>query len=331
MVSRQDLLKAVEAARAKGYEVFGPVREDGRVMLARIDNPAAVDFDHVITINTLKDVLFPRTDKVAGLDLEAAGVVPEAEAGSPILIFGSRPCDAAGIAVLDRILLGPVHDSRYESRRKRTVIVTLACEDCDDACFCTSMGYGPHDLTGSDVIVVPVADKFAVRYVTDKGKAFLEAVELPADGEASKEAVAKEGKVPEPARKIDFTKLKAWLDSNFESPSWETVSENCASCGTCYYLCPTCHCFDITDETGLSRGERLRIWDACSFSGFTKMAGHQPRTGRRARYRQRVMHKFSYCPENSGVVACVGDGRCIRHCPYGVDICEVIEKLLATK
>jgi sulfhydrogenase subunit beta (sulfur reductase) len=331
MVNRQELLKSVGAAAAKGYEVFGPVREDGRVMLSRIGDPGAIDFDHVITVNTLKDILLPRTEKVAGLDLEMAVVTGQQESRSPILIFGSRPCDAAGIAVLDKILLGPVRDTRYEKRRQRTVIVTLACVECDQACFCTSMGYGPHDLTGSDVIVVPVEDKFAVRYVTPKGKAFLESVGLASDGEARKEEVAKEGKVPELSRRIDFGRLKAWLDSNFESPLWKSVSEGCVGCGTCYYLCPTCHCFDITDETGLSSGERLRIWDTCSFSGFTKMAGHQPRTGRHARYRQRVMHKFAYCPDNCGAVACVGDGRCIRHCPYGVDICEVIEKLLARK
>jgi hypothetical protein len=39
------------------------------------------------------------------------------------------------------------------------------------------------------------------------------------------------------------------------------------------------------------------------------------------------MHKFKYCPDNVEKVACVGDGRCIRYCPYGVDICEILETL----
>ena len=63
------------------------------------------------------------------------------------------------------------------------------------------------------------------------------------------------------------------------------------------------------------------------FLGFTKMAGHQPRVGRHARYRQRIMHKFKYTVDNVDLVACVGDGRCIRHCPVGVDIGEILESL----
>lgn len=331
MVSKQELLKAIAAARAKGYTVFAPVREGALVLLAPVEDPASIDFDHVLTVNTLKDVLLPRNEKIAALDLTKMDLRPSEDAESPILVFGSRPCDAAALRIMDAILVGPVHDQRYQKRRERTVIATLACASSDDACFCTSMGYGPHDPTGSDVLVVPVGGEFAVRHVSAAGKAFLDQVGLRADGAVDASAAAQEGAVPEIKRKVDVSQLKAWLDQNFSSPAWNEVSENCASCGTCYYLCPTCHCFDIADETGLSRGERVRIWDACSFSGFTKMAGHQPRVGRHARYRQRVMHKFAYLPDTVGMVACVGDGRCIRHCPYGVDICEVIDKLLATR
>ena len=39
------------------------------------------------------------------------------------------------------------------------------------------------------------------------------------------------------------------------------------------------------------------------------------------------MHKFKYTVDNVGKTACVGDGRCIRFCPVGVDITEILEKL----
>jgi ferredoxin len=159
--------------------------------------------------------------------------------------------------------------------------------------------------------------------VTEEGRAFLEktGVEVDEGGEVTPP--------PEPERKVRTEGLKAWLDKNFDHCKWEGVSQNCLSCGICYYLCPTCHCYDIVDEAGLTRGERLRIWDSCSFSGFTRMASHQPRVGRHARYRQRIMHKFKYTVDNVGETACVGDGRCIRFCPVGVDICEILEALPA--
>ena len=330
MTSKQQLVEAVGAARAKGYAVFAPVKQDGLVVIARLADAAQVDFDHVITVNGLKDVLLPRSEPIATLDVAGQSMSLIADSEEPILVFGSRPCDAAALGILDSILLGSLSDRRYEERRKRMVVMTLACSRCDDACFCTSMGYGPHDATSSDVLVFPAGDAFAVKSLTAKGKTLLEAVGLREDARAA----SGEGGVDAPpalTRKVDTAGLKAWLDANFTSDRWQEISRNCASCGTCYYLCPTCHCFDITDEAGLSRGERLRIWDCCSFSGFTKMASHQPRLGRPARYRQRIMHKFSYCPDNTGKVACVGDGRCVRHCPYGVDICEAIEKLMAPR
>jgi sulfhydrogenase subunit beta (sulfur reductase) len=324
MTEKRDILKALEVARAKGYTVVAPRRQDGLVLLGPVDDPGGVDFDHVLTVNTLKDIVLPRWERIARIDLEDSSLTAPADREAPVLVFGSRPCDAAALAILDAILLDPVRDARYEARRAAITVVTLACSAGDDACFCTSMGYGPHDPTGSDVLARPSGSGYSLAAMTDKGRALLGALGLREDGP--------EGDAPpELTREVATADLKAWLDANFDHPVWQEISENCASCGTCYYLCPTCHCFDITDETSLARGERLRIWDCCSFSNFTKMAGHQPRRGRHSRYRQRVMHKFAYCPDNVGKVACVGDGRCIRHCPYGVDICEAIGRLVSAK
>ena len=35
---------------------------------------------------------------------------------------------------------------------------------------------------------------------------------------------------------------------------WEKVSDACLSCGVCTFVCPTCYCFDICDETLFSQG-----------------------------------------------------------------------------
>jgi len=39
------------------------------------------------------------------------------------------------------------------------------------------------------------------------------------------------------------------------------------------------------------------------------------------------MHKFRYYVENFGKTLCVGCGRCIAHCPMGVDITEVLNRV----
>ncbi|MFH1312967.1 MAG: 4Fe-4S dicluster domain-containing protein [Candidatus Eisenbacteria bacterium] len=320
-MSRRDLIKIAGDALRNGYRVYAPVKQEAGVLIAAVEEPEQLAFDHILTLNTLKDVMLPRCESLARFDLDKQEVIPVSDDPGRMLIIGTRPCDVAAMAILDPILIGQVKDTRYARRRDESVIMTVACSDCDDACFCVSMGYGPHDTTGSDVIALPREGSYIVRAVTEKGRAFLGEMGIKEDEGGEPDAP------PVLRRTLDTGGLKPWLDENFDSPRWRTVSDNCVSCGTCYYLCPTCHCFDIADEKGISRAERLRIWDSCSFSGFTRMASHQPRVGRHARYRQRVMHKFKYCVENIDRVACVGDGRCVRYCPYGVDICEILETL----
>ena len=325
MISKDRLLEVIREARGKDYTVFAPVATDAGAMLEEIDDPASIDFDHVLTVNTLKDVGLPRVEALAEFDRETHKLETLSDDPAKVLAFGSRPCDAAAQMILDAILIGEVTDSRYAARRDRMVTMTLGCARADGACFCASMGYGPHDPTGSDVLLLPKGAEFIVRSLTPKGEEFLKELGITADGDIEADPP------PELTRKVDTRGLKEKLDKNFDDPIWKRVSENCVSCGTCFYMCPTCHCFDVTDEVGLSRGRRLRLWDTCSFAGFTKMASHQPRVGRHARYRQRIMHKFKYTVDNVNLVACVGDGRCVRACPYGVDLCEILESLVANE
>jgi sulfhydrogenase subunit beta (sulfur reductase) len=123
----------------------------------------------------------------------------------------------------------------------------------------------------------------------------------------------------------DFSGVKEKLDASFDSPLWLAVTRRCLGCGACTYLCPTCHCFDITDESRGERGARVRTWDTCQASLFTRHAsGHNPRPDRRARMRQRLMHKYSYTVETAGAVFCSGCGRCVRACPVNLDIREML-------
>ena len=72
----------------------------------------------------------------------------------------------------------------------------------------------------------------------------------------------------------------------------------------------------------------MRCWDSCQFPLFTLHAsGHNPRPTYKERMRQRIMHKFNYCPENFEETFCVGCGRCIANCPVNLDIREVIKEI----
>ena len=112
----------------------------------------------------------------------------------------------------------------------------------------------------------------------------------------------------------------------FDKIDWVKYTDICQGCGLCTFICPTCHCFEFKDVDENGSVCRYRNWDSCMFPKFTVHAsGHNPRASIKERYRQRVLHKYSYIPKNFGYVSCTGCGRCIRSCPAGVNIRSIVE------
>ncbi|MFH1085710.1 MAG: 4Fe-4S dicluster domain-containing protein, partial [Chloroflexota bacterium] len=162
--------------------------------------------------------------------------------------------------------------------------------------------------------------------------ALLEHLDLP-DADEAHERAAAESEARAAARLEPIAPvagIEDALEPLFNDPVWREIAEKCIACGTCTYNCPDCHCFQIQDRLLAAGGERLRVWDGCMFPGFTLHAsGHNPRPDQAARWRQRVMHKFSYLPANVGLYGCVGCGRCIQSCPVQLDIRAVLARLRA--
>ena len=113
---------------------------------------------------------------------------------------------------------------------------------------------------------------------------------------------------------------------------WTKMSSACLSCGVCTFVCPTCYCFDICDETTFGQGTRRRLWDACMFTDFTlEASGHNPRPQVYQRLRQKICHKYSYSIRKYGVISCVGCGRCTRSCPVNIDIFTFVDEAMKAK
>ena len=69
------------------------------------------------------------------------------------VIFGLRPCDAKGIALMDGPFLQEPGDALHQERRARTTLIGLSCRQAQPECFCTSVGSAPDDSSHVDIML----------------------------------------------------------------------------------------------------------------------------------------------------------------------------------
>lgn len=292
------------------------------------------------TVRSAKDFFFPKTEHMVSYELKGKEIkiIDPRKESEDFVVFGVRPCDAVGFAVIDNVYLNmnPV-DSYYKNHREHGTIVTLACNEPEKTCFCSTYGIDAslsEDKNGSagDVSCWLADGKYFFKANTEKGNAFIEKVSSVL-AESDDKAVENEKKsIVEKTEKLPFAHLdlskfqgKDMLKI-FNSKIWKNVAEPCVGCGTCTYVCPTCMCFDVRDFNTGHGIRQIRCWDSCMYSDFTQMAAANPRLTQVERSRQRFMHKLMYYPmAHEGLFQCVGCGRCIESCPVNMNVVKVIK------
>lgn len=350
--------------RSRGYSTVGPRIRDESIVYAEIENLADLPvgfqteqapgcyrmvqtgenryFDFIPGGQSWKQFLFPPRLKVfsatrAGTEDGRPGkwLIDEDHGEQPRYAFiGVRPCELAAIEIQDKVFLRPdFQDPIYRARREGLFILAVNCLHPNDTCFCASMNTGPQHKTGFDLCLTELDDTFLVEIGSELGKSLLSDrnFELPSAFLQNAAAQALEQAKTRMGRVLDTSDLPDLLMDNLEADHWSKVSQRCLSCANCTLVCPTCFCWDVTDNLTLTgkKAHRERVWDSCFNPNYSYVFGGNTRPTIRSRYRQWLTHKLGSWKEQFGVLGCVGCGRCITWCPVGIDLTAEISALRA--
>lgn len=358
-----DLQRLIDALRADGRRVLGPVVRESALHWGEIERVAdlpigwrdeqapghyrlqpsggATVFGVVNGHAGVKPHVFTPHEVLLQVEGEGPGglfsATPRLPRAEPIALLGVRSCDLAALAIQDRIFLRDrFPDPHYAARRSGLFLIAVGCTRAATTCFCASTGTGPAPQAAYDVALTEIdaggADAgFVVRAGSDAGRALVAALALaPAsDAALARESAGFAAAEASMQRSLPVAGLRDRLYASLDHPRWDDVAGRCLSCGNCTMVCPTCFCHDVRDEPSLDGRESLRVrsWSSCFDRDHAQVHGTNFRPHVRERYRQWLVHKLAGWVDQFDVSGCVGCGRCIAWCPVGIDLTEEVAAL----
>jgi len=258
-----------------------------------------------------------------------------------VVILGVRACELRARNYLHKVLAeGEFDDQAFRQRSDDTTIISCDCVDCAESCFCTLVGGRPYCTEGFDVNLSPVAGGFVLQIGSDKGEQLLKGANL--DGASPAQLAERDENRKKMTERLERQNQQFTFRSDDKTQpelpegddeAWQRFAADCVECAACTNICPTCYCFYLYDQLlGVELFERVRTWDSCLLSSYHRMAGGvhmklSPRPRLSARLANRVLHKFTYSPQQLELLGCVGCGRCVEACLGAIDIRQVVEDL----
>lgn len=288
-----------------------------------------------------KPFCFPPRELVARYTAGESGALADAPRR---LIFGARACELRALRYLDKVFGAPPQpDPVYQAHRTRLLIVSVDCVQPHAHCFCNLVDGQPYAEAPFDVNLTPITGGYVVETGSPAGAAFREQIadlltaatpQQMSERDQARQQAERQLQEQNAAYRPSRAPAEA-LANRQDDERWDRLGKGCVECGACTQICPTCHCFFFTDRGGSGQAfERLRAWDSCVWSGYSRMAGAagmkpNPRAQFRTRFANRFLHKFLWSLQQWDTLGCVGCGRCFDACPGVIDLRRVIQEAVA--
>jgi formate hydrogenlyase subunit 6/NADH:ubiquinone oxidoreductase subunit I len=303
------------------YRVVAPKPLHGQHVFGEVTSADEFDLGYPTSVLPPKKYLFPAREELLKFRTDAQQVEATLES-SRTVVLGVHTCDMHAMQLLDRVMATGFADQHYLAHRNKTTLVSIEClKPCTASSFCKSMG----TLTAPeafDLHLTDLGEEYAAEVGSERGAVLL--AKLKAARPFGEKDNARLNRVMSekwprfPLRlEFDVTELPSLLSTSYDSPLWKELGERCLACAMCTNVCPTCYCFNVTDEVDLTlkSGQRMREWDSCQLDRFATVAGgHNFRATRAARQRHRFFRKGKYQSDAFGMPGCVGCGRCAEAC-----------------
>ena len=131
-------LQALFQKIAADQDLYLPVKVSDQVNFRAWSQDAEVCLDTLKTVKSPKDAFFPQSENLYTCEKEGKNITiePQALQEKNFVVFGMKACDVQGVKVLDNVFLSDPVDTFYAARREHGIVVSLACHEPEDSCFC---------------------------------------------------------------------------------------------------------------------------------------------------------------------------------------------------
>ncbi len=332
-------------------DFFSQLKKEYKVFSPAVKNPDAQELDYYYqhltqgqaflynayrTVEPLKSFFTYPYEEVADY-FKPQGNVADIEGKT--IVFGVKGCDIFGHKVQDFVFLEGVEvDSLYRLRRENTILISGDCTDFKQVCHCLAWDVLPYPTEGFDLSMAPLAEGYLLEAGSAKGEDLIRKYGVTFAAAKESQVSARQAKRNSlvdrlkrhilPQNLVSKNEVQKLVREGWGLETWSKFMLPCVECGGCNLICDTCHCFLLADRKERYENKKVRVWDACLYANYARVAGGaNPLKDRAQRLRNRFMKKFDFFVDNLGIPACCGCGRCIEVCPGKIDIREVLKDL----